>query len=309
MKSLITTIVVLSSALPVLAQTSKDAPVHDKTTPTAKNQPVAPRAGMQAFHKGSKLIGADVESPLGEDLGDIKELVLNPSTGEIEYAVLSFGGFLGMGDKLFALPWGVLQSSMKGDDFSLVLSIDKERLKKAPGFPKDNWPDMGTPNWADPIREFYSDDLRARPVPASTDKAVAANKNLRLLKATELMGADVKTSDDKNAGDIDEIVVDAQSGRVAYVVLATGGVLGFGKDKYAVPWQAAQISMDAGAKEPLVKLPVPQSKFEKAPAYEDGDWKRMSDPEWAREVYTFYGYPIFWTDSLDTRTDRTPEKK
>ena len=54
------------------------------------------------------LIGEDVYNTKDEDLGDIKEIMLDMNNGKIAYAVLSFGGFLGMGDKLFAVPWSAL---------------------------------------------------------------------------------------------------------------------------------------------------------------------------------------------------------
>ncbi|HTD18458.1 MAG TPA: PRC-barrel domain-containing protein, partial [Ktedonobacteraceae bacterium] len=56
--------------------------------------------------KGSTFIGADVENPQGQNLGDIKDMVIDRASGRIAYAVVSFGGFLGMGEKLFAVPWG-----------------------------------------------------------------------------------------------------------------------------------------------------------------------------------------------------------
>src|SRR5919201_869381 len=63
--------------------------------------------------RASKLIGADVENPSGQNLGDIKDIVLDPQTGQIAYAVLGFGGFLGMGEKYFAIPWTALSAKEK----------------------------------------------------------------------------------------------------------------------------------------------------------------------------------------------------
>ena len=75
-----------------------------------------------------------VVNPQGEDLGDIKDFMLNTDSGEVEYAVLSFGGFMGVGNKLFAIPWGML--NVDTDEECLRLDIDKEVLKEAPGFDK-----------------------------------------------------------------------------------------------------------------------------------------------------------------------------
>ncbi|MDV7214194.1 PRC-barrel domain-containing protein, partial [Azotobacter beijerinckii] len=83
------------------------------------------------------LIGNDVYNQKDEDLGDIKEIMLDVHSGRVAYAVLSFGGFLGMGEKLFAVPWNALTLDTVNKRF--VLSVDKERLADAPGFDKDKW--------------------------------------------------------------------------------------------------------------------------------------------------------------------------
>jgi hypothetical protein len=74
----------------------------------------------------------------------------------VAYAVLSFGGFLGLGEKLFAVPWQALHLDTINKRF--VLNIDKERLKTAPGFNTDAWPDMSDVTWANQIHSFYGTD-------------------------------------------------------------------------------------------------------------------------------------------------------
>ncbi len=99
------------------------------------------------------LIGDDVYNHQEEDLGDIKEIMLDMRTGQIAYAVLSFGGVLGMGTKLFAVPWQSLTLDTVNKRF--LLDVGKDRLKNAPGFDKDSWPDMSDNNWSSQIHTFY----------------------------------------------------------------------------------------------------------------------------------------------------------
>jgi sporulation protein YlmC with PRC-barrel domain len=99
------------------------------------------------------LVGNDVCNQKGEDVGDIKEIMLDMRNGKVGYAVLSFGGFLGMGEKLFAVPWGALTLDTKNKRF--VLNVEKDRLKNAPGFDKDHWPDMADQSWAREIHSYY----------------------------------------------------------------------------------------------------------------------------------------------------------
>jgi sporulation protein YlmC with PRC-barrel domain len=102
------------------------------------------------------LIGDSVVNAADEDLGDIKEIMLDMQTGQVAYAVLSFGGFLGMGEKLFAVPWQALHLDTVNKRF--VLDIDKDRLQNAPGFDKNAWPDMADAQWAQQIHSFYGTD-------------------------------------------------------------------------------------------------------------------------------------------------------
>jgi len=109
------------------------------------------------------LNGNDVYNQKDEDLGDIKEIMLNMRTGRVSYAVLSFGGFLSLGEKLFAVPWEALTLDTKNKRF--VLNVEKNRLENAPGFDKDKWPNMADQTWAKGIHDFYgtqpyTDDLR-----------------------------------------------------------------------------------------------------------------------------------------------------
>ncbi|SFM32163.1 PRC-barrel domain-containing protein [Nitrosomonas communis] len=99
------------------------------------------------------LIGDDVYNQAGEDLGDIKEIMIDTTNGTVSYAVLSFGGVLGIGEKLFAVPWKALKLDPENKRF--VLNVDKERLKDAPGFDKDRWPDMADESWVNKINSYY----------------------------------------------------------------------------------------------------------------------------------------------------------
>jgi sporulation protein YlmC with PRC-barrel domain len=102
------------------------------------------------------LIGDRVVNRKGEDLGKIEDLMIDPEQGRVGYAVLSFGGFLGMGDKLFAVPMQALQLSREDKQF--ILDVDKERLKNAPGFDKDNWPDMSDRTFGTTVYSYYNQE-------------------------------------------------------------------------------------------------------------------------------------------------------
>lgn len=104
----------------------------------------------------STLSGDTVRNPQGEDLGHVKDFMIDLDSGSIAYAVLSFGGFLGMGDKLFAVPFEALTVDTERECF--VLDINKERLKDAPGFNKDNWPSSPNRDFINQVYTHYGYD-------------------------------------------------------------------------------------------------------------------------------------------------------
>lgn len=102
----------------------------------------------------SSIIGDSVTNVSGEDLGKIEDLMVDTDTGSVKYAVLSFGGFLGMGDKLFAVPLETL--TLNPAEKCFIMNATKERLETAPGFDKDNWPNTADPEWQRAINQYYS---------------------------------------------------------------------------------------------------------------------------------------------------------
>ncbi len=102
----------------------------------------------------STITGDKVRNRAGEDLGTIEEIMLDVTSGEVAYAVISFGGFLGLGDKLFAVPWNSLELNAEAHEF--LLDVDKNTLENAPGFDKDNWPDFADQSFGSQVHEHYS---------------------------------------------------------------------------------------------------------------------------------------------------------
>lgn len=100
-----------------------------------------------------EVVGIKVMNNAKEDLGEISEVMLDKTSGQVAYVVLESGSFLGMGGKLFALPWSTLHFDTQEDCFKV--EIDKERLKNAPGFDKDHWPDMADRTWGQTIATYY----------------------------------------------------------------------------------------------------------------------------------------------------------
>ena len=109
---------------------------------------------MHGVVPAAKFIGGEVVNQQGENMGQIHELVIDARDGRLAYAVLSLGGLLGRGNKLFAIPWCTLEFSNAGN--KCVLKVDKQRLEIAPGFDKDaEWPNFADRIWGDRLYKCY----------------------------------------------------------------------------------------------------------------------------------------------------------
>ncbi len=110
-------------------------------------------AGRRKVVHATDLVGMRVRNTSGENLGVVEDIMIDITGGCVAYAVLSFGGFLGLGDKLFAIPWPALRLDPHEGFF--ILNVERELLKRAPGFNKRNWPDMTDLEWGERIFSHY----------------------------------------------------------------------------------------------------------------------------------------------------------
>jgi sporulation protein YlmC with PRC-barrel domain len=85
-----------------------------------------------------KVEGTSVYNPSGDKLGSIDDLMIDKLSGQVCYAVLEFGGFLGMGTDRYPIPWRVLKYST--DRGGYIVPLDKERLNSAPKYSEGSMP-------------------------------------------------------------------------------------------------------------------------------------------------------------------------
>jgi len=123
---------------------------------TNKIKKTDPDKKFRSVLSAATLAGDSVRNAAGEDLGKIDEIMIDIPSGRVAYAVLSFGGFLGMGDKLFAVPWSALK--VDEDENCFILNVDRRTIEQAPGFDKDNWPDMSDTAFGTEISAYYKVD-------------------------------------------------------------------------------------------------------------------------------------------------------
>jgi len=109
-----------------------------------------PRVGM---HRATRLLGSKVETPRGESLGRLEDLIVDPDDGRVAAAIVSMGGFLGIGEKLTAIPLPALTYDEAAERF--VLDVDRDTLRRAPAFGPDDWPELLDRVWAADVQAHF----------------------------------------------------------------------------------------------------------------------------------------------------------
>ena len=101
----------------------------------------------------TSIIGDKVENPQGEDLGTIDNLMINIRSGRVEYVVVEYGSFLGIGGKLFAIPFDELRVQPERHVF--IVNRDKDYLRLSPGFDKNHWPDTNDHSYYGDVDSYW----------------------------------------------------------------------------------------------------------------------------------------------------------
>lgn len=228
--------------------------------------------------RASKLIGMAVENAQGESLGEIKDLVVDVNNERVHYAVLGFGGTLGMGEKLFAYPVGLFGPAAQRE--RLVLNVDREKLKGAPGFEKSRWPEWGRDRYGSDVNRYFGAASTVKPMP-----------NERLVRASELIGKNVDDREGKKAGEIQDLVVNLETAKVHYAVFD------FSKswltaDKL-LPMSLKSLTFPADRKKDPT-LNVAKSEIDLSQGFEKRRWPDLNDPAYQKRVdaYLRSGGPL-----------------
>jgi sporulation protein YlmC with PRC-barrel domain len=231
------------------------------------------------------IVGKKVENPQGENLGNIEEVVIDAATGDLAYAVLAFGGFLGLGEKLFALPWSTLKQAAN-DTFTVPLT--EAQIKKAPGFDKADWPSMEDKHWGDTIHAYYGQPpYWTKRLPAEETRDVSQQVTPRLVRSSHILRSEVMNPERQFLGNIEDVVLDAGTGKVVYAVLSFGEFLNLGGKWFAVPWRALKPSPGFGT----FTLDVQKEKLVDAPGFDKNQWPDMGNPTWASTVRDYWQTP------------------
>lgn len=158
--------------------------------------------------RASNLEGTQVVNAKGEEIGDIKDIVIDLNSGKVHAAVLGFGGILGIGEEHFAFPINELKPGKQANQ--VVMNIDKQKLENREGFSQSQWPGMDDKYWTR--------------VGGKQAAAGGTEGKMNLVRASELEGKEVQDKSGQKVGKVQDVVVGLQNGQVKnYVVELEGG--------------------------------------------------------------------------------------
>jgi sporulation protein YlmC with PRC-barrel domain len=291
---------------------------------TAAQNPTTPdvKAGL-TLQRGDKLVGMDVTDKEGSKIGRVEDIVIKPG-GEIAYVVLS-GSTPDTMAKQIVVPWRAFRveianaAERRGDPMAgidrtgatdrLVLTADKERLGAAPSFDRMQWPRAGeTTVFTESDQYFGSGATAGAPDNRGSRPVEAGMSTPTLFRLSQLRNQPVTDASGMPSGTITQVVVDPITGRVNYVGYATVSVAGAPARTVALPWESVQAARRDDKAQ--FQIRVTPDLLQAAPEYVGGEegWKRMSDPAFVREVYTYYQIRPYWNDTMPDHK-RNPDNK
>lgn len=284
--------------------------------------------------RASQLIGMNIYNHDNQKVGDVDDIVIDGGANKIAYIVVSNGGFLGMGDKLFAVPYRALEHRPIDKD-KLFLNISKDTMKSTQGFDKNNWPDVADPTFRKNVDMLYPNaadqtgwnkdkdtvnraadaaanagvnpgaangakagDATARNDAAAGDKMVVQGPTDKGLvwsrRYSAITGANVNSPADEKLGDVKDLVYDVRDGSISYAVLSYGGWLGMNDKLFAIPFR----ELTSKADQKVFVLNVSKDQLKNAPGFDKNNWPDFADPTIRSNIDTYYKH-----DDTRARTD------
>jgi sporulation protein YlmC with PRC-barrel domain len=242
--------------------------------------------------RGSELLGLNVENRAGDSVGEINDIVMNVENGRAAYAAISVGGFLGIGDKLFAIPYDAIAieptdsdadatndagGNVADDlgDFVAILDVNPDSFDNANGFDQDNWPNMADDSWRtsndapfenartsrynNPSfaerRQAYEQELEA-------DRGRLAN--FATFRLSQLTDAEVNSAGGEELGDVEDVVLNVNTGKIEYFAVEHD-------DRYyALPLSAVQVQRNGD--DLVLTSTVSASSMRSMKSFDDSNW-------------------------------------
>ena len=238
--------------------------------------------------RATLLLGVAINNAQHINVGKLSDLIVHLPDGQVEFAIVAYGGVLGLGAKFFPLPLNALRYDHTND--VLALNMDETTLQNHPGYAV-TWPDLTTLGYMTEVKTFWQ--ALSLPIPADFLPRGSGSTG-GAAKVTELLGHNVRNSANMEVGEIQDLLVNLQTGQVEYAVLSFGGFLGIGDQLIAVPMDAfaykANPATDSPSPAPgtLTLNNIDEQTLQKAPSFGPDAYPDTSQPKWDEAIRRFW---------------------
>ena len=284
--------------------------------------------------RASRLIGMTIQNSKEQNVGEISDMVIDARQGDIKYVAVTYGGFLGVGNDMHAVPFKAIQFETdpeNPDTPVLLLDISKETIENSKGFNESTWPVFADEAYKDMVKSDSRSDKIDRPTDRKDDRAAenqtdsgqqdheksekksdptrAGNLDGKTtgtkIRASQLMGMAIENLEQKDVGSINDLVIDVNKGQVNFVAVSYGGLLGFGDELHAVPFRAFMFMEDQDDEnESVLALDVNEKKLEGAKGFDEENWPNFGDKSYTEAVVKRYSF-----DDKDNEKGKSKDDK
>ncbi len=257
---------------------------------------------VSRWQKATDIIGKPITAQAThEKIGNVKEIVVDPDGSRATYFIAEFDDKMGHGNRWFSIPLGAMRLA---DDYkSVVFDYSTTKVNQIDGFDENHWPNMTDETRAAKVYKAVGvepywatqNDQNIQGTDGNTqttaiDYDSGRRSPTRWMKAKDLIGKEVRDNQNANLGNLKEIVIDADSGRILYGVLSFGGVLGLGDKLFAIPWRSIELNSDGKT----LVLGVDKNRLKESDGFDKNHWPNVADERWAAAVHDYYGRPRYW---------------
>lgn len=242
--------------------------------------------------RGQSLARTPVMDARHQEIGMVDDVVVDLRSGKVRYIAVEYPTLRGR-DKLFAVPWNRFQlARQKKGGYYLVVDIEDELFKRAPGFARSKWPNFADRRWAESIDVYYGVTIKPGDVKTGfgTDpdpvRHVEHLERLSRINGFPIIDKGVDKGSDKRIGEVTDVIVDFATGHVRYAVLYFPGSIGNEDRRFAVPMQRLSYMSENG--ESRLLLEVDRRTLGRAPGFDQQHWPSLRDPEFSDRVDEFY---------------------
>ena len=267
----------------------------------------------------SWIMGTNIVTTSDEKLGSVDDLLISPRHQRVAYVLLSRGGVAGIGSKTYAVPYSAF--TWNDEKRKLVLPITKEMLESAPAIDGDDWKRLTEKERSTPLFEYYKVPVTRRdwtndasvhaelPDADGDEWSQTALNQWPLLKCSQIKGQTLLSDQGSELGTMKDVIVDCNSGRIAFGSVGFGGVLGFGDKMVLIPWDMFRVNTEGK----VYATTLDPDMVKAAPKVDYDDWRQLREEKYAPGIYRHFNREGMWLDQRDssrvktTRNDRYPD--